>query len=229
MNTGVILLAGESLTPMPSGALWWADQQLLAVSDLHLGKSERVARRGGGMLPPYETEDTLQRLEAVVVGTRPRTIVLLGDSFDDLDAAEAVRDMVTERLTSLAGGRRLIWIAGNHDPGPVDLPGAYMAEFRAGPLTFRHIAVPASAGEISGHFHPKMRLWLRGTHISRPCFLADQARVILPAFGTYTGGLDVADPAYDGLMGPDAMAWLTGRRVACLPRFPAARAEANTG
>ncbi|MEM1162804.1 MAG: ligase-associated DNA damage response endonuclease PdeM [Pseudomonadota bacterium] len=229
MNVPSILLAGETLTPLPSGALWWGREGVLAVSDLHLGKSERIARRGGGMLPPYETEDTLNRLEAVVTEAAPQTLVLLGDSFDDLRAADAVKAAVTERLLGLAGGRRLIWIAGNHDPGPVDLPGSHMAEYRAGPLVFRHIAEAGASGEISGHYHPKMRLWLKGTHIARPCFLTDQARAILPAFGTYTGGLDVADPAYDRLFGPGACAWLTGRRVTCLPRFAEAAQRRRAG
>ena len=218
MNKVHFTLAGEELVPLPSGVLWWPSARLLAVSDLHLGRSERMARRGGGLLPPYETRDTLDRLAAVIARTAPRTIVSLGDCFDDMGAAEAVLDEVIERLTAMAAGRRWIWIAGNHDPGPVELPGTNVAEHREGPLVFRHIARPGVTGEISGHYHPKMRLWMRGSHIARPCFLADGSRAILPAFGTYTGGLDVTDAALDPLLGPEARAFLTGRSIAVLPR-----------
>jgi len=218
VNKPQILLAGETLLPLPSGALWWPERRLLAVSDLHLGRSERTAREGGSLLPPYETRDTLDRLEAVIAETGPREVVLLGDSFDDMAALAALRETVVERLTGMAWGRRWIWIAGNHDPGPLELPGTYLGELDAGPLVFRHIALPGAVGEVSGHYHPKIRLRLRGSHIARPCFLADTNRVILPAFGTYTGGLDVHDSAFDGLFGPEARAYLTGRSVTVLPR-----------
>lgn len=217
MNTPQIHLSGAKLTPLPSGVLWWAAERLLAVGDLHLGKAERVARLGGTLLPPYETIHTLNRLEAEVAETAPSVIVLLGDSFDDMAAASDLAADVVERLGRLAAGRRLVWIAGNHDPGPVELPGSHLASYRHGPLVFRHIAEADGEGEISAHYHPKARLFIRGSRIARPCFLADAQRVILPAFGTYTGGLDISAPVLDALMGPDAVAYLTGRRVTALP------------
>lgn len=220
MNTARLTLAGATFEPMPNGALWWAEQGLLAVSDMHLGRSERVARLGGGLIPPYETEDTLNRLAEAVRETGPRTVVSLGDSFDDLASAGAVHEQVSDLLTSLAAGRRWIWIAGNHDPGPVEMPGAHVSSHQEGSVVFRHIANPSARAEVSGHYHPKVRLSIAGSHISRPCFLADTNRVILPAFGTYTGGLDAADPVFDPLLGPEAHTWLIGRRVTCLPRYP---------
>lgn len=222
MNNVTLSLAGECLAPLASGALWWASERMLIVSDLHLGRSERAARNGNGLLPPYETRDTLERLALAISEMGPRIILSLGDSFDDLEAAGAVRHEVVERLASLAAGRKWIWIAGNHDPGPLDLPGTHLSEHRSGGLVFRHIADPAhraiDGGEISGHYHPKARLWLRGSHIARPCFLSDAARVILPAFGTYTGGLEMTNPAFDELFGPGSIAWLTGRKLVRLPR-----------
>ena len=218
MNTFDFSLAGAALTALPSGALWMEDARLLAVSDLHLGKTERVARLGGALLPPYETIHTLNRLEAEIVETGPKTVVLLGDSFDDMEAAVELAEDVLDRFRRMAAGRRWIWIAGNHDPGPTDLPGTHMREHREGPLTFRHIAAKdAEPGEISGHYHPKARLRIKGQYISRPCFLADRARVILPAFGTYTGGLDAGHPDLARLFGPDAVMLMTGRRVTALP------------
>jgi len=206
------------LQALPGGALWWPDQRLLAVGDLHLGRAERMVRDGGALLPPYETRDTLDRLEAVIAETRPQILVLLGDSFDSMHAAADLEAAVLRRLVRMAAGRRPIWIAGNHDPGPADLPGTNMAELSVGGLQFRHIAKPERTSEVAAHYHPKARFWLRGTLISRPCFLADARRVILPAFGTFTGGLDIRDAAFDGLVDGDATAMLTGRRITALRR-----------
>jgi uncharacterized protein len=235
MNLQEIVLAGARLSLLPSGVLWWAGAGLMAAGDLHLGRAERAARTGASLLPPYETAETLDRLAAEVDRLRPRTVLLLGDSFEDMAAANGLGDEVVERLMRLAAGRRWIWIAGNHDPGPTDLPGSHRAEWREGPLVFRHIAAvgdgdagpggePGGApGEVSAHYHPKARLCLRGQPIARSCFLAGAARLILPAFGTYTGGLDIRDAAFDGLVGDEAMAFLTGRCITALPRRRLAR------
>ncbi|AMY70769.1 ligase-associated DNA damage response endonuclease PdeM [Frigidibacter mobilis] len=225
MKTGYEFgLAGARLVARAAGTLWWAEAELLVVSDLHLGKSERIARRGGTLLPPYETADTLARLDAEIAALAPATVLCLGDSFDDLLAAD-LPEAEALWLARLMAGRRWIWIAGNHDPGPVGLGGAHLAEWREGPLTFRHIALPgAEPGEVSGHYHPKARITAQGQALSRPCFLIDGLRAILPAFGTYTGGLATTDPALDGLMDPGAVAVLTGSRAICLPMPRAARA-----
>jgi DNA ligase-associated metallophosphoesterase len=210
-------LCGAGLRALPSGALHWPAERLLAVADLHLGRSERTARRGGSLLPPYETEDTLLRLEADIAATAPATVVCLGDSFDDDAAATALPEPARLWLARLMAGRRWIWIAGNHDPGPLELGGSHLRQLALGPLTFRHIAAPPARGEVSGHYHPKLRLSLGGTRVSRPCFLIDAARVILPAYGTYTGGLSTDAAALGALMAPDALAVLTGPRAQPLP------------
>jgi DNA ligase-associated metallophosphoesterase len=206
-------LAGARLTALGSGALWWGERRTLCVSDLHLGKSERHARRGGSALPPYEVQDTLNRLEAALQETEAETVICLGDSFDDDAAARALPGAEQDRIAGLMRHRRWIWIEGNHDPAPGPLGGEHAAELTLGPLTFRHIAQPADAAEVSGHYHPKARL--RGT--SRPAFLLDARRLILPAFGTYTGGLRSSDPALTALMAPEALAILTGPRPLPMP------------
>lgn len=215
-----IELAGERLRALASGALAWPDRQLLAVGDLHLGKSERIARRGGAILPPYETLDTLNRLEADILALAPRLVICLGDSFDDLEAVAELSEEVRARLERLAAGRRWIWVAGNHDPGPVELPGSHLAEVGLGPITFRHIAdrhpsdngrLGPDAGEVSAHYHPRATLARRGQRLRRACFLGDRHRVILPAYGTYTGGLDVQNPAFDPLFPGGAVAYLVGQ------------------
>jgi uncharacterized protein len=213
-----LLLAAARLEARASGALWWPEEGLLCVADLHLGKSERLARRGGPLLPPYETGETLDRLAAEILRLAPRRVVCLGDSFDDRAAARALGDADGERLISLMAGRDWIWIEGNHDPGPVALGGRHLAELRLGPLVFRHQALrEARPGEVSGHYHPKARLAARGSGISRPCFLADATRLILPAFGAYTGGLRCDHPALAALLRPDARAVLTGTPCASVP------------
>ncbi len=204
---------GETLHLMPTGALYWPARNLLAVSDLHFGKSERLARRGGTLLPPYETRATLAKLDADLEVTGAAQVICLGDSFDDDSAAEGLDEADNLWLARLMAGRDWTWITGNHDPGPVSTGGTHRACRQLHPFTFRHIALPGETAEISGHFHPKARLAGR----SRPCFLADAARLILPAYGTYTGGLRSDDRALTTLMAKDALAILTGTRALAIP------------
>ena len=186
----------------------------LAGSALHLGKSARLARRGGPLLPPYETAETLDRLAADLDATGAGTVICLGDSFDDLAAGEALDPIHKDTIRRLQAGRRWIWIEGNHDPGPLDLGGSHLAQHRLGPLTFRHIAAPVpEPGEISGHYHPKARM----RAARRPCFLADSSRMILPAYGCYTGGLDWTAPELRTLFADDAVAYLTGAQMLAVP------------
>ena len=212
MNTHAFTLGPAQLTALPSGALHWPDQNLLILSDLHFGKSERLARRGGALLPPYENRVTLQKLDLDIETTCATHILCLGDSFDDLTAADHLPEADLLWLTRLMAGRDWTWIAGNHDAGPVQLGGTHRAEAQIAGLAFRHIAT-AQTPEISGHYHPKARLPGRAA----PCFLIDAQRVIMPAYGTYTGGLWCDHPDLNTLMQPRALAILTGKT--CLP-FP---------
>jgi len=205
---------GASLVALPTGSLWWPATRTLTVSDLHLGKSARIARRSGTFLPPYETGDTLARLASDIALTDPARVICLGDSFDDLQAARDLPSSDHATLASLQAGRQWVWIEGNHDPGPVAVGGAHHAEFALGPLTFRHIATEASA-EVSGHFHPKYGL--QGAGPARACFIYDQTRLILPAFGTYTGGLHCDTPVIRDLFGPAPVAVLTGSKAIAIP------------
>lgn len=213
MDGHEFLFHAARLVARPSGALHWPEAGVLAVSDLHLGKSERLARRGGSLLPPYETRDTLVRLDGEIEATGARVVICLGDSFDDLAAAQEIGAEAEAWLTRMMAGRDWIWIEGNHDAGPIGLGGSHRQVWRAGGLTFRHIAEPGAAGEISGHLHPKVALAGK----SHRCFLVDGARIVLPAFGLFTGGLSVRDPAIAGLMGPGALAILTGARAVPVP------------
>ncbi len=220
--------AGTRLTARASGALWWAERRLLCVADLHLAKSERIARRGGALLPPYETRETLARLGAEIEALDPASVICLGDSFDDMAGVAALGPEERGLLAGLARGRGWLWLSGNHDPGPTGFAGEAIETLALGPLLFRHEAMPsAEIGEISGHFHPKLRVSLRVRSVSRPCFLHDRRRVILPAFGAYTGGLEATSPALSGLLEPDARAVLTGEPCVTVPAFPRASAKAG--
>ena len=204
-------LGPAQLIALPSGALHWPDARLLCVSDLHFGKSERLARRGGALLPPYETRETLLRLEADLEATGARRVICLGDSFDDLAAATGMDEQDRLWLLRLMAGRDWVWIEGNHDAGPTDLGGTHLAEFLRDGVAFRHIGGGAGV-EVSGHYHPKVRLAGK----SHRAFLVDKTRLILPAYGAFTGGLWCEDPALQALMGPRALAIVTtGTR--CLP------------
>ncbi|WP_296423810.1 ligase-associated DNA damage response endonuclease PdeM [Yoonia sp.] len=196
----------------PSGALHLPDHDTLCVSDLHLGKSDRIARRSGVMLPPYEIHETLEKLETDIHATAPQTLICLGDSFDDPDAAHSLPDDMRLWLTKLQAGRKWIWIEGNHDPGPMDIGGTHLAHIAIGTLTFRHIATDTPA-EVSGHYHPKHRVAGR----SRPAFLYDQSRMVLPAYGAYTGGLSSDAPDLRRLFGPHPIAVLTGKKAVAVP------------
>jgi DNA ligase-associated metallophosphoesterase len=205
-------LGPTDLIARPSGALYWPAQNLLCVSDLHLGKSERLARRGGSLLPPYETRDTLDRLDRELQATGARQVVCLGDSFDDLAAAESMEETDRLWLARLMAGRDWHWVEGNHDPGPVDLGGSLHGELHLAPLMFRHRG-GGQGYEISGHYHPKARI----AGQSRRCFLTDGQRLVLPAFGAYTGGLWAETPVLQALLGPGARAILTGPRCLVMP------------
>ena len=187
---------GAELLAHPSGALLWPAQELLAVADLHLEKGSSFARRGQ-LLPPYDTAATLERLQRLVQALRPRRLVLLGDSFHDPEGHLRLAAPDRQRLAALAAACELVWIEGNHDRGarPAGL-GRCLAELRLAPLAFRHeAAARPPAGEVSGHYHPKARIRVSTGSASARCFLFDRQRLILPAFGAYTGGLDVRDRA----------------------------------
>ena len=216
-NSLAFTFAGEHLIARPSGALHWPAAGLLVVSDLHLGKSERIARHGGALLPPYEVTDTLDRLEDDITATDPAAVICLGDTFDDMQAANALSLEARDRLTDFAVDRDWTWITGNHDPVPTGLGGHAAEAVICGPITFRHIAGGNTDHEISGHYHPKASLNVRGRAISRPCFLRDARRLIMPAYGTYTGGLRTRDRALADLMDAGARAILAGIPMVEIP------------
>jgi len=186
-----------------SGALSWPEAGMLIVADLHLEKGSSFVR-AGRFLPPYDTRETIDRLTAVVRRFQPRRVVCLGDTFHDASAASRLPDVEAARLRDLAGAHDWIWVAGNHDPAPPErFGGRVVTDLAEGPFCFRHEPSDGRLfpGDICGHFHPKATVSSRGHRITGRCFVTDGVRMILPAFGAYTGGLDVLDPAVAGLFG----------------------------
>lgn len=211
-HAAAIMIAGEPALCDRRGALYFPDLGLLCVSDLHLEKGSSLARRGV-LVPPYDTPATLLRLRAIVDHYRPKIVVSLGDSFHDSDGAARLPDAIRIDLSSMMAGRDWFWVAGNHDPqAPSGLPGETVEALAVGGLVFRHEpSANAREGEISGHLHPCARIVQRGRSVRRRCFATDGTRVIMPAFGAYTGSLNVLDRAYAGLFRRDGfMAYMIG-------------------
>ncbi|TCZ56273.1 ligase-associated DNA damage response endonuclease PdeM [Roseicella aquatilis] len=223
MTPAPLHIAGERLMLDPAGLLAWPARRTLVVGDLHLEKGSAFARHGS-LLPPYDTRETLARLHLALRRWRPARLVALGDSFHDAGGAGRLAAEDAQTLHRLLDGIEMLWVLGNHDPTPPEgLPGTALEEHRDGPLLFRHQAQrgPVKPGEVSGHFHPKGTMPTRCGGVTRPCFVADAWRVMLPAFGAYTGGLDAADPAIAGLFPRGARLFLLGKdRLYSLPMGP---------
>lgn len=215
-----ITLGGLTFIPDLSGALFLRDDATLLVSDLHLEHGTSMARRGVHV-PPFDTFATLSQLEQVLNATQARRLILLGDSFHDDVAHAEVDDDVRQRLTAITARVDTLWISGNHDPvAPRELGGASADAVMIGGITLRHIPDRLSPGEceISGHLHPGARVVQRGRSVHGKCFAADGRRLIMPAFGAYTGGLPVSSRAFNGLFEEDAAhVWMIGRSA--LHRF----------
>ena len=208
-----IAVNGETLLLDPAGALYWPAMRTLIFSDMHFEKGSSYARRGA-MLPPYDTRATLARVAALVNRYAPARIIALGDSFHDDGAADRLDAVERAMLLALSRAADWIWIAGNHDPEPPAWLGGQIAEEVAiGGLLFRHepSAMPF-AGEIAGHLHPCASVTRRGRTLRRRCFVSDGARLVMPAFGAYAGGLDVRELAVRTLFPDIFRAYVLGAR-----------------
>jgi DNA ligase-associated metallophosphoesterase len=197
-----ITVADVTLVADCAGALYWPEEGALIVADLHLEKGSSYAARGV-LLPPYDTAATLMRMARLIQHYAPRAVIALGDSFHDGGGPARIAGSDRDTLAALQRRRNWIWIAGNHDPDPVaGVGGTSAATLAIGSLVFRHEPSRESAdGEIAGHLHPVARVSGRGRTVSRRCFASDQRRVVMPAFGAYTGGLNVRDRAFADVFG----------------------------
>lgn len=200
--------AGQNFAVLGAGALWWPTRRALVVADLHLEKGSWFAKRGQ-MLPPYDSLATLADLTALVTACAPRELWCLGDSFHDAAGCARLPDAAQKMLRGLTGSLDWVWVTGNHDIGGViDLCGGRIVdEAVVDGIVLRHEAERTETRpEMSGHFHPKLRVTLRGRNVARRCFVASATKLILPAFGSLTGGLDAGHPEIVRAVGLDARA-----------------------
>jgi DNA ligase-associated metallophosphoesterase len=213
-----ILVAGVALAADPAGACFWPEENLLIVADLHLEKGSSFAQRGV-LLPPYDTAATLGRLNLLIAHYAPRLVVALGDSFHDRKGSKRLADSDHAMLAALQRGREWLWIAGNHDPGPTrGVGGSFAKTLAVGVLTFRHEPTTCE-GEVAGHLHPVARIVQRGQIVSRRCFATDGRQLVMPALGSYAGGLNVRHAAFTEIFPTPAFTahMLGERRLYAMP------------
>ena len=218
--------AGEEFALTSGNALYWPRERALLVADLHLEKASFYARHGQ-MLPPYDSRETLERVALAIRETDARRVYTLGDNFHDSHGSTRLEDHATGMLAALTRATDWVWITGNHDPAMEARSGGTIAdELEIAGLVLRHRATAGETRpELSGHYHPRLQITVRERHIRRPCAVVAEGagtggRMILPAFGALTGGMDAADPAIRDAMQPaariDAVLPLRGR----LAQFP---------
>ncbi|WP_428152929.1 ligase-associated DNA damage response endonuclease PdeM [Brevundimonas sp.] len=218
-----VRIAGEACVLRCSGALWVPAHRALVVADLHLEKGSAFAVRGQ-LLPPYDSRATLDKLEAEIDDLDSAMVVLLGDSFHDTKAIPRMAAEDRARLDRLAAGRDWLWLEGNHDrealardaDAATRLPGRIVGDMALGALRLTHEPEPLTAdddrrGEVAGHLHPAAKVAAYGRGVRRPCFVTDGSRIVLPAFGAFTGGLNVRDPAIADLFAAPPLAAALGR------------------
>ncbi|AAK24016.1 ligase-associated DNA damage response endonuclease PdeM [Caulobacter vibrioides] len=207
-----VALANVEVMLRWSGALWLERERTLIVADLHFEKGSSYAARFGQMLPPYDTRETLDRLDREITQLAPRRLIFLGDSFHDAAGEARLASDDYRRLEGLASGRELVWAVGNHDAdGPRALPGDVIDEASLAGLTLRHEPLPgAQPGEVAGHLHPAAKVSSGRATVRRRCFVTDGARLVLPAFGAYAGGLNILDEAFSGLFDGPVLAGALG-------------------
>lgn len=228
-GTNEVVVAGVTLVADLAGALYWPEERLLIVSDLHLEKGSSFASRGI-LLPPYDTASTLERLAGALSRHAARIVIALGDNFHDQGGPARLAAADRAKLLELQRGRDWVWIAGNHDPDPAERIGGVFADsVSMEPLVFRHQpTLGASRGEIAGHLHPVARVNRRGRSLTRRCFAGDETRVVMPAFGAYAGGLNIRHDAFAQVFGAlDFTAHMLGQRR--LYALAAARCSADGG
>lgn len=214
MSSAEFQFNGERMLADISGALIWPEKNTVVVSDLHLAKGTSFASKGI-FLPPYDSIETLSVLNSVLTHYAPDRVICLGDSFHDNEASSRLGPEEKDIIRQFTRLYDWIWITGNHDPTPTPtLGGKITTQTSIANLMFRHITMGGGTkGEISGHFHPKAKIKIKGKKLSARCFISDGTdRLIMPAFGTYTGGLDISHPTIKALFSDNYMVLILGQR-----------------
>ena len=209
--------SGEEMRLAGGRALFWPRENALLVADLHLEKASFFAKHGQ-MLPPYDSRETLGRIADALRETGARRVLCLGDNFHDSAGTLRLEPHAAGMLAALTRATDWVWITGNHDSDAVHAAGTLAEELEVSGVILRHRTKRGETRpELSGHYHPKLTITTRGRRIARPCAVASESRLILPAFGALTGGMDAADPAILSAMQParaiDALLPAAGRLV----------------
>lgn len=208
-----VVVCGKRFLADMSGALYWPAERALIIADMHLEKGSAFAMHGQ-LLPPYDTRDTLDRLAHVIDRYQAETVIALGDSFHDALGPSRMHADDLARLRMMQDHCEWIWITGNHDPEKTGhLGGHVLNEIVVEGIHLRHEPGPTRAThEIAGHLHPAAKVTLNGLTLRRPCFVGNGLRLVLPAFGSYAGGLNVLDAAFGNMFSGERMAvWLLGQ------------------
>ena len=208
-----ISICGKTFLADMSGALYWPAEKALIIADLHLEKGSSFAA-SGQLVPPYDTRETLTRLAQAIDRFGAETVIALGDSFHDCEAAQRMEPSDANRLRSMQEACEWIWVTGNHDPEIANWLGGYVVDdLTVEGITLRHEPLGAwTTHEIAGHLHPAAKISREGYTLRRPCFIGNGRRLVVPAFGSYTGGLNVLKEAFDPLFGGEAFkVWMMGQ------------------
>ena len=211
MSIRSIKFAGHEFRPHPCGSLYWPAEDILIISDLHLEKGSSFVKRGL-FLPPYDTTETLEKLQAICEKVQPRTLLFLGDVFHDHKALERMQETDRRILESLISHYKMVWIEGNHDPATAPQGIDVLQDFKIQNIIFRHIAGEDEGFEMSGHYHPCIKFSHKGQKVRRPCFLVSERKLIMPSFGAFTGGLDIHEEALQSVIGPTFKAYAMGHK-----------------
>ncbi len=194
-----IKFANKSFLLLPDGSICWPTKKALILGDLHLEKSSFLASLGN-FLPPYDSFETLYKLNNTLSSLEINTVILLGDIFHDKDGIKRISNKLHHYLESLCKKYKVIWIVGNHDGFLKPKNANICLRYRIDDINFVHKAEKNTINEFSGHYHPKATIKLFKKKISRPCFLVGKSKIILPAYGTFTGGIDSTDEVFNKVL-----------------------------
>lgn len=213
-------VAGETLLLLPERAAAWPAMRTLIVADWHLGKAAVFGSRGLA-IPDGDTTRDFETLRRLIARHAPERLLVLGDL---MHAPPRPGDDWPQQLAAwLAGfpGLEFSVVAGNHDRVPASaLPAGLDARIRwyddhldEGPFRFAHEPEAADGRYVlAGHLHPTRRLVMGADRVRAPAFWFRDHWAVLPAYGGFTGGMNIKPERGDRVFvtGPDAVVEVTG-------------------